>query len=150
MFHSNVPAQFETELHSQYRVDRYGLIRDKVADPNHKTEREEKNIYYIDEKDGDKILVSTSSKAATGQTQWDLNRVVSIMEDTHQLVLRMQGSSKEMIIDMYRAPKEGLSPFDFVCEANGTIPKNNSNHVGHKIIKITRTDFDDWKAEARK
>jgi len=141
MFKTNVPARFQTEQQSLYTVDEYGVLRDKVADPTRKSERAEKNIWYLIEKDSDTEILRAHVKVIENGEQkgpWLFSHVLHIMEDTYQLVLVQQGSSdKKQFIDMYRAPKKGMATFDIFCDANGKIPaKGHRAHVGHKITEI--------------
>jgi hypothetical protein len=139
VFNTNVVAIFETEMKSVYSVDQYGMTCDKVADPNRKTEYEKKNIYYlIDTDSGMEILKARAKSGTTGKLKepWMYSNVLSIMEDTHQLVMVLEGSDKKMLFDMYRSPKVGMQPFDFFCHENGKIASDHRAHVGHKITTI--------------
>ncbi len=143
MFKTNVPARFQTELKSIYTVDAMGVIRDKVADPSRKTEREAKNIYYlIEEESGFEILHNRARSGKTNKLKepWQYSHVLDVMEDTHQLVMVLEGTDRKMFFDMYRAPQKKMRPFDFVCGPDGKIAAHHLAHVGHRISEIFRTE----------
>jgi hypothetical protein len=130
MFNKNVPAKFQTEHDSTYTVDPTGVTRDKPADPNRKTVRQEKNIYYLlDPADGEKVLKHLDQG-------WKHKCVLALIEDTFQLVLSKGEKEGMLYFEMTNKPALGLSPVDMFMESNGMISANSRFHVGHEIVKM--------------
>src|SRR5690348_8716270 len=114
MFNQNVKARFRTSLDSIYTVDEKGMIRHKVvADPHHKNERVEKNIFYIEsEAESEKYLKDCNSG-------WDESYVVAFQEDIVQMALAKKGEKTPKFYELTRTPKVGLAPLDLYLDANG-------------------------------
>ena len=130
MFNKNVPAKFQTQHDSTYTVDATGVTRDKPADPNRKTTRQEKNIFYLlDSKDGDKVLKHLDAG-------WKHKCVLALIEDTFQLVLSKGEKDGMLYFEMANKPAKGLSPVDMFMESNGMISDNSRFHVGHVIVEM--------------
>ena len=132
MLGKNIPARFLTGKGSSYVVDEGGVTRDKIADPQRKTERKEKNIYYHT-KDQTLALEKVCEEG------WDPGLVIHVSGDRYRLFLTHPNEKKDRCIAMFMTnkPAVGLYPFDLFLESNGMAAKEHACHYGNEITQIT-------------
>ena len=130
MFGKNVAARFQTGKGSTYVVDESSVTRDKPADPDRKTERKEKNIYYQTKEETD-----TLEKYAN--LGWDPAHMEHVQGDDYQLTLKNpEDPQHPIIVKMTSKPAEGLYPLDLFLESDGATAADDGMHFGNKIVKM--------------